>query len=168
MTDASSILGDPRSRTITWHDPAPTAKAAPTMSGLEFFAAMRRGELALPPILALMGIEMTSAAMGDVVFTCTPDESLYNPIGVVHGGLACTLLDTAIGCSVHTTLPAGVAYTSTEIKVSYLRPIHLGMALRAHGWVVKPGRRVAFAEADIRDADDKVVATASGSCLVIT
>ena len=78
------------------------------------------------------------------MFTCTPDDSVYNPIGVVHGGVVCTLLDSAIGCAVHTTLAAGVGYTSIELKVSYLRPVHAGMPLRARGWVVKPGRRVAF------------------------
>ena len=87
-----------------------------------------------------------------MVFRCEPDESTYNPIGVVHGGLACILLDTVAGCAVHTTLAAGVGYTSLEIKVNYLRPIHGGTVLIAHGWVTKPGRRVAFAEGEVLDA----------------
>jgi uncharacterized protein (TIGR00369 family) len=167
-TTEATNWGPARSRTVSWHDPGPAAKAAPTMSGLDFFRAMQRGEYPPPPVMALIGAHLISADPGDVLFGCTPDESLYNPIGVVHGGLACTLLDTVIGCSVHTTLPAGVAYTSIELKVSYLRPIHQGMQLRAHGWVVKPGRRVAFAEGDVRDGDDKILATASGTCLVMS
>ena len=82
------------------------------------------------------------------------DESVDNPIGMVHGGLVCTLLDSALGCAVHSTLPAGVGYTSIELKVNYLRPVtaasgELGIA---RGWVTKPGRRVAFADGDVRDA----------------
>jgi uncharacterized protein (TIGR00369 family) len=80
----------------------------------------------------------------------------------------CTLLDSVAGCAVHTTLPAGVGYTSAEIKVSYLRPVHADTGkLIAHGWVVKPGRRLAFAEADVRSPDGKIVATASSTLLVL-
>jgi uncharacterized protein (TIGR00369 family) len=104
---------------------------------------------------------------GDVVFGCLPDESVYNPIGVVHGGLVCTLLDTVAGCAVHSTLPADVGYTSVEIKISYLRPVRAGVELIAHGWVTKPGRRVAFAEADVRDPSGTLLATASSTCLVM-
>ena len=79
-----------------------------------------------------------------------------------------TLLDSALGCAVHTTLPAGVGYTSIEMKVNYLRAVHADSGeLTARGWVVKPGRRVAFAEADVRDAAGKVVATGSSSLLII-
>ncbi len=85
----------------------------------------------------------------------------------MHGGLVCTLLDSALGCAGHTLLPAGVGYTSVEIKVSYLRAVTPGNGtLVAHGWVTKPGRRVIFVEGDVRDAAGKVVATASGTCLV--
>ena len=102
-----------------------------------------------------------------MVFTCRPDESTYNPIGVGQGGRACVLLDTVAGCAVHSTLPAGVGYTSLEIKVNYLRPIHSGVGLVAHGWVSKPGRRVAFAEGDLRDAEGRVLATATSTCLIM-
>ena len=90
-------------------------------------------------------------------FGCTLDESVYNPIGVVHGGLVCTLLDTVAGCAVHTTLPPGVAYTSIELKVNYLRAVHAHSGpLTAIGRVVKPGRRVAFAEGEVLDAPGRV------------
>jgi uncharacterized protein (TIGR00369 family) len=104
---------------------------------------------------------------GLVEFGCTLDESVYNPIGVVHGGLVCTLLDTVAGCAVHTTLPKGMAYTSIELKVNYLRAVHASSGpLTAIGRVVKPGRRVAFAEGEILDAQGRTVATASSSLLV--
>jgi uncharacterized protein (TIGR00369 family) len=74
-----------------------------------------------------------------------------------------------IGCAVHSTLPSGVGYTSIELKVNYLRAVHAdGRSLRARGWVTKPGRRVAFAEGEVRDSDGKLLATASGSCLVMS
>jgi uncharacterized protein (TIGR00369 family) len=101
-----------------------------------------------------------------VVFTCTPDHSVYNPIGVVHGGLVCALLDSVCGCAVQTTLPQGQGYTSVEIKVSYLRPVRAGDVLTAVGTVVKPGRRVAFSEGEVRDGEGRVVATATSTCLV--
>lgn len=155
-----------RSKTVSWQDPQLLAAAGRTLSGLEFLRQMAIGELPGPPIAELFGMTITSVEPGDVVFGCEPDESTYNPLGVVHGGLACVLLDTVAGCAVHTTLPAGVGYTSLEIKVNYLRPIHAGTALTVHGWVTKPGRRAAFAEGDLRDGDGAVLATASSTCLV--
>jgi uncharacterized protein (TIGR00369 family) len=159
--------GEPRTKTISWHDPVAAARTGATMSGVQHLQAMRDGLVAPPPIGALIGMYVASVDVGDVMFTCTPDESAYNPIGVVHGGLVCVLLDSVIGCAVQSTLPAGVAYAGIEIKVNYLRPVHAGTGeLRAHGWVTKPGRRVAFAEGDVRDPAGRPVATASGSCLV--
>jgi uncharacterized protein (TIGR00369 family) len=101
------------------------------------------------------------------VFTCEIDESLYNPLGAVHGGIVCTLLDSVAGCAVHTTLARGLGYTSIEIKVNYLRGVHAGSGpLTAVGTVTKPGRRVAFAEGRVTDAAGRLVATASSSLLV--
>jgi uncharacterized protein (TIGR00369 family) len=115
-----------------------------------------------------MGFELVSVSDGEAVFSCTPDESVYNPIGLVHGGLVCTLLDSAIGCAVQTQLPAATGYTSLELKVSYLRPVHADTgALTARGWVTRQGRRVCFAEGSVTDGRGKVVATASGTCLVM-
>ncbi|ABD10210.1 aromatic compound degradation protein PaaI [Frankia sp. CcI156] len=163
--------GEPRSKTITWHDPLPVAAAAASLSGLEFLSAMRDGRIPPPPISRLFDFRPVEVAPGDVVFTCLPDESAYNPIGLVHGGLVCTILDTATACAVHSTLAAAVAYTSIEIKVNYLRPVRVVVGrpsrLTAHGWVTRPGRRVAFAEGDVRDDQGKVVATASSTCLIM-
>lgn len=165
---APESWGEPRSKTISWHDPTRSAQAGQQLSGLEYLTAMMEGRIPPAPISQLFDMRPKSVAQGDVAFTCVPDESAYNPIGVVHGGLACTLLDSAAACAVHTTLPAGVGYTSAEIKVSYLRPIHAHSGeLTAHGWVTKPGSRAAFAEADLRDADGKVLATASTTCMIL-
>jgi uncharacterized protein (TIGR00369 family) len=159
--------GSPRSRTVTWHDPLITATGAMQRSGLQTMEAIRDGVLPPPPIAMLMQFDIRSLEEGRVEFGCTLDESVYNPIGVVHGGLVCTLLDTVAGCAVHTTLPQGTAYTSIEIKVNYLRPVHASSGpLTAIGRVTKPGRRVAFAEGEVLDAQGRSLATASSSLLV--
>jgi uncharacterized protein (TIGR00369 family) len=138
------------------------------MSGYEFLCAIRDGEIPPPPIGTLLGFGIAEISKGRVVFECTPDESVYNPIGVVHGGLVCTLADTVAGCAVHSSLDAGVAYTSIDLNVSYTRPVTRDSGtLRATGIVVKPGRRVAFSSAEILDGRGKVVATATSSCLVM-
>ena len=159
--------GPPRTRTVEWHDPMITAAGALERSGLETMEAIRDGVLPPPPIARLMQMGISALENGRVEFTCELDESVYNPIGVVHGGLVCTMLDTVAGCAVHTTLPAGVGYTSIELKVSYLRAVHASSGpLTAIGRVVKPGRRVAFAEGEVVDAGGRTVATASSSLLV--
>jgi uncharacterized protein (TIGR00369 family) len=166
-SDAGNLPIPERSKTVSWHDPLALASIGRTMSGLDFLRRLAARELPAPPIAELFGFGIETVEPGDVVFTCRPDESTYNPIGVVHGGTACVLLDTVAGCAVHSTLPAGVGYTSLEIKVNYLRPIHGGVGLVAHGWVSKPGRRVAFAEGDLRDAEGRVLATATSTCLIM-
>jgi uncharacterized protein (TIGR00369 family) len=159
--------GEPRSRTVTWHDPFVVAAGARERSGLETLEALRDGVLPPPPISRLFAMDIVAVSEGRVEFRCDVDESAYNPIGVVHGGLVCTLLDTVAGCAVHSTLPRGTGYTSIELKVNYLRPVHAGSGpLTAVGTVVKPGRRVAFAEGEVRDASGATVATASSSLLV--
>lgn len=159
--------GEPRSRTVTWHDPMITAAGALERSGMETMEAVRDGVLPPAPIAMLMQFDIRALEEGRVEFGCVLDESAYNPIGVVHGGLVCTLLDTVAGCAVHTTLPAGVGYTSIELKVNYLRAVHASSGpLTAIGRVVKPGRRVAFAEGEVLDAAGRTVATASSSLLV--
>lgn len=166
--DAPPAWGEPASKTVTWFDPAVTADAARRMGGLDFLRSMRDGVLPPPPIASVLDFAIRRLEVGRVTFECTPDESVYNPIGMVHGGLVCTLADTVIGCAVHSTLDAGSAYTSIDLHVSYLRPVTSASGiLRATGQVTKPGRRVAFAEAEIVDGSGKVVATATGSCLVM-
>ena len=160
--------GAPRTKVVRWHDPMITASAGAGLSGLEFLRAIRDGRLPAPPIAALMGFRPVEVAEGSVVFEGTPDESVYNPIGMVHGGYVCTLADTVAACAVHTTLPAGVAYTSIDLNVSYTRRITTESGtLRAVGTIVKPGRRIAFCKAEIFDRAGRVVATATSSCLII-
>ena len=122
-----------RSRTFSWQDPAATAAEGLKLAGLDYIRAIASGELPPPPIAELHGFEIVEAEEGRAVFALTPAEWMYNPIGMVHGGVAATILDSCMGCAVHTTLPAGVGYTSIELKVSYLRPVHAHSgALVAH------------------------------------
>ncbi|MGB0383422.1 MAG: PaaI family thioesterase [Ardenticatenaceae bacterium] len=156
-----------RTRVITWDDPTIGAKAAPTMSGLEYFEAMLDGTLPRPAIGALMNFDVTEASEGRIVFSVEPAEYHYNPIGTVHGGLAATLLDSAMGCAVHTVLPAGVGYTTIELKVNYIRALTVNSGLvHAIGEVIHCGRRVATAEGKIVDENGKLYAHGTTTCLI--
>ncbi|MGN7862811.1 PaaI family thioesterase [Microbacterium sp. 22303] len=157
-----------RSRTIRYEVSGRDKRKLFARSGLEQLRAVAAGEAPAPPISSHIGLEIVSVEEGDVVMTAVPDESHYNPIGSVHGGFFATVLDSACGCAVHSTLPAGVGYTSLEIKVSFLRPITADTGpVTAHGWVTRRGRSAVFAEADIRDSQGRVLATASSTCLVV-
>src|SRR5579875_593256 len=92
-----------RERTLRWHDPVALAAAVRKRSGREAMEALLAGTLPAPPIAELFGFTVTMVDEGRVEFTCRLDESMYNPIGSIHGGVVCTLLDTVIGCAVHTT-----------------------------------------------------------------
>jgi uncharacterized protein (TIGR00369 family) len=130
--------------------------------------ALVSGEGPPAPIAMLIGMYAVEVEMGRVVFEVDPDESVYNPLGLVHGGLLCTLADSVAGCAVHTTLDVGVGYTSIDITVNYLRPVTLESGrLRATGVVTEPGRQVALASVEIHDSANKLVATASSNCLII-
>jgi len=160
--------GTPRSKTVTWYDPAATVAGGAGLSGLEFMQALCAGRVPSAPIARLLGMSAVEVAVGRVIFDCTPDESVYNPIGVIHGGLVCTLADSVAGCAVHTTLDVGVGYTSIDITVNYLRPVTLASGtLRATGLVVKPGRRVALATAEVHDRAGKLIATATSNCMIV-
>jgi uncharacterized protein (TIGR00369 family) len=139
--------GARRTKVVSWHDPAPTTVTGLSMPGIEYM--------------------MVSAEPGRVVFTCQPDESAYNPIGTVHGGLVCTLLDSVAGCALHSALPQGKGYTSIEIKVNYLKAVRASSGLlTATGTVLKSGARVGFTEGVVTDVGGTVVATASSTLLV--
>ena len=160
--------GAPRSKVVTWYDQAAMVAGGAGLSGLEFMQALMAGKFPPPPIALLLNMRPTKVDRGLVVFECTPDESVYNPIGLVHGGLVCTLADSVAGCAVHTTLAQGVGYTSIDLTVNYLRPVTLDSGtLVATGRVTKPGRRVALASAEVIDGAGRLVATATSNCLIL-
>jgi uncharacterized protein (TIGR00369 family) len=157
-----------RERTHHWSDPRDLAAAATGRSGLDFLRAMADGTLPPPPIMTLVGAAVESVEPGRVVFTLEPAEYHYNPIGSVHGGIYATLLDSAAGCAVHSTLEAGVGYTSLDLSVKFLRrlPADSGTS-RATGHVVHAGRSTALARAELVDGAGRLVAEATSSCLVL-
>ena len=158
----------PRTRTITWEDPLPSAQAGRQMSGIQYLRAIQAGELPPAPIGVLMNMTIVEVEEGRVVFGVQPAEYHYNPIGVVHGGLAATLLDSALGCAVHSTLPAGVAYTSLEIKVNFVRPLTRETGeVRAEGKVLHLGSRIATAEGKLTDLEGKLYAHATTTCILL-
>src|SRR5258708_2240046 len=114
---------NPRPISVAWRDPMPLAEAARTMPGIDFLRAIRDGKLPPPPIAVLLGFDLVEVEPGHAVFEVTPGEQHYNPIGVVHGGLAMTLLDSAMGCCVQTQMPAGSGYTTLEAKTNLVRAI---------------------------------------------
>jgi uncharacterized protein (TIGR00369 family) len=164
MTATIDGWGAPRSRTITWYDPSIGLASAARMPGRQFLQAIIDSELPRPPFAALTGADLVSVDDGVAVFRFTPEESTLNPLGVVHGGILSTLLDSAAGCAVHTQLPAGVGMSSIEIKVSFLSPVMAGGGtLEVEGRALRVGRQVAFAEAHARTVGGKLVAHATTS-----
>jgi uncharacterized protein (TIGR00369 family) len=162
-----TVTDSSRSRVVSWADPRPGTEAGLAMAGVDYLRAIVAGELAAAPISRLMQFDLTEAEPGRVTFVCRPDESMYNPIGAVHGGLMCTLLDSAAGCALHSVLPPGKGYTSVEIKVSYLKAVRADTGdLVATGTVVKSGARVGFTEATITDRAGVLLATATSTLLV--
>jgi uncharacterized protein (TIGR00369 family) len=156
-----------RTRTFDWEDPKATAAIGQTMAGIDYLQAIIDGKLPPAPIAKLMGFKLTAAAAGVVTFTLPIGDHLYNPIGSVHGGVAATLLDSVMGCAIHTLLPQGRAYSTLEIKINYLRPITDALGeVTAEGRVINLGRKAAFAEGKITDSAGKIYATGSTTCAI--
>ena len=156
-----------RTRTFTWDDPLEMAAVIAEVSGLERMRLVIAGDLPAPPIARLMNIRLVEADEGLAVFEGVPEEYHYNPIGMVHGGFAATILDSAMGCAVHTTLPARVAYTTLELKVNYLKPLKAETgSVRAVGSVIHAGRTTALAEGRLVSADGTLYAHATTTCLI--
>jgi uncharacterized protein (TIGR00369 family) len=157
------------SRTITWQDPTVSAAAGAQMAGLDYVRAIQTGEIPPPPIAVVMNYSIAELEEGRAVFEGEPGEEHYNPIGVVHGGYAATILDSALGCAVHTTCPVGVGYTSQTLEVKYLRPITRDTGtVRCEADVVYRGRKTATSEARLTEANSgKLLATGTSTCLIL-
>ena len=136
-------------------------------SGLEFLRDIISGTLPFPPIGKTMNFFPIEAEEGWVVFQGTPTFDFYNPIGTVHGGWACTLLDSCMSCAVQTTLKTGYAYTTGELKVNLVRPLtDKSGPVRAEGKVIHPGRQLATAEGRIVGPDGKLYAHGTTTCVI--
>jgi uncharacterized protein (TIGR00369 family) len=158
-----------RTRSFSWSDPAALAAETQRRSGLDYLRAIASGELPPPPVAELLGTEIVEVEAGRVVFALEPAEWMYNPIGSVHGGIAATLLDTCMGCALHSTLEAGVGWATSDLQVRYIRPMTLetGRVL-GEGRVVHAGRRSATAEGYMRsERDGALLAHATCGCAII-
>lgn len=137
------------------------------MAGIDFLRELQAGRLPGPPISYAMDFALAEVEPGRAVFALTPGEEHYNPIGSVHGGIFATLLDSAAGCAVQSTLPQGMAYTSLDLTVKFLRRITVATGtVRAIGTVVSQGRQTALAQAQLVDAKDRLLAHATSSCML--
>jgi uncharacterized protein (TIGR00369 family) len=165
---AESSPESTRTRTISWQDPLPTAAVGAGMAGLDYVRAVQSGELPPPPIAVVMNYSIAELEEGRAVFVGEPGEEHYNPIGVIHGGYASTILDSALGCAVHTTCAKGEGYTSQTLEVKYLRPITRDTgAVRAEAEVIHRGRKTATSEARLTSLETgKLLATGTSTCLI--
>lgn len=149
-------------------DPLLLAARGRDLSGLDYVRAIFSEELPPPPIAVLVGFRGVEVEPGRAVFEMVPGRQHYNPIGSVHGGVALTLLDSAMGCAVHTLLERGVGYTTLEVKTNFVRPILADTGLiRCEGTVLHAGSRVATAEGRLTDAGGKLLAHGTTTCLMI-
>jgi uncharacterized protein (TIGR00369 family) len=156
-----------RERTFTWEEPTPFRHRVEGKSGLELLQRAVAGEFPPPPMAMLMDIRLTEVDRGFAVFTGTPQEFHYNPLGTVHGGYGATLLDSAMGCAVHSTLGPGDLYTTLEFKINFIRALtHETGEVRGIAKIVSETRTTAIAEGRIEDADGKLYAFATTTCVV--
>ena len=157
-----------RSLTVTWEDPLAAFAQGRQMPPIEYLRAIRDGRIAPPPIAQLLGMDLVEVEEGRAVFALTPAEQHYNPIGVVHGGIAFTMLDSAMGCTVQSLLPAGKGYTTLEIKANLVRPITLQTGpIRASAKIVHMGRQTATAEGRVEDSQGKLYAHGTTTCIIL-
>jgi uncharacterized protein (TIGR00369 family) len=158
-----------RTRTFSWDDPAETAAAGLELAGLDYVLAISAGTMPAPPVARMLDFEITEAERGRVVFAMEPAEWMCNPLGGVHGGIAATILDSCMGCTVHTTLDAGVGYVTTDLQVRYVRAVGPGAGrVLAEGTVVHAGRRTATAEGRlITEQGATLLAHASTGCAIL-
>lgn len=164
-----TAISTDRTRTYSWEDPAALQRAGTGLGGLELMRRFAAAELPPPPIIAMLDAEIVEAERGRVVFALTPAEWMFNPIGSVHGGIAATILDSCMGCAVHTTLPTGTGYTTGDLHIRYLRAmtVQTGRVL-AEGTVVHAGRRQATAQSQLTAQDSgKLIATGTSACVVL-
>jgi len=169
LAGESGESGSPtaRRRDVTWEDPLVGAALARDLSGLDYLLGIAEGRIPPAPIAALLGMSIVQVEPGQVTFGLDVGEHLYNPIGSVHGGVFCTLLDSAMGCAVHSSLDRGQAYTTLELKVNIVKALTLNTpSVAATGQVISGGRRVVTASGQITGPDGTLYAHAATTCLV--
>jgi uncharacterized protein (TIGR00369 family) len=157
-----------RTLTVSWSDPLAAFEDGKKLAPIEHLRAIRDGRIPDPPIARLLGMRLTRVEPGEAAFELTPAEQHYNPIGVVHGGIAFTLLDSATGCCVQTLCPPGKGYTTLELKVNLVRAVTLQTGtIRATARILHFGSRTATAEGRLEDGAGKLYAHGTSTCLIL-
>lgn len=170
MIDAGDLFASAarHQRVVEWQAPGPVAKAAAALSGIEVMRAIRDGILPPPPMAKLIGFRVCVVEPGLIGMELDPHEALENTIGLLHGGAAAALLDTAMGCAISTMLPAGQGGVTLDLKLTYLRPLSVRSGLiTAEGKVIKLGRQTSYVEGFVRDGNGKLAVHATGTFSMI-
>ncbi len=159
-----------RTRTYAWEDPLQAAALAGELTGIEVLLRVAAGDVPPAPFAQTLGFDgLVEVSEGEATFAVRPAEFHYNPIGIVHGGLVLALLDSAMGCAVHSTLPAGVTYTTLELKANFVRSLTAATGLvRCRGTVVHRGRTIATAEGRVEGVDGKLYAHGTSTLLIMS
>lgn len=158
-----------RGHTITWEDPSIIAAASRTMGGKDFLIAIREGRVPPSPVASLLGYRVGNVEEGFVTFVLEPEEHLQNPVGIVHGGILCTLLDTAMAGAVGTRLGPHQSCLTVDIKANIVRPVSSRTGtIHAEGRAIHLGKLLATAEARIVDSQGQLFAHAIGSLAIVT
>jgi uncharacterized protein (TIGR00369 family) len=156
------------SRTFHWEDTSKGIEAITSIAGLDYLNAMHAGFLPLSPLVKTLDFGVDQIEKGKVVFSFLPQEFHYNPLGSVHGGVISALLDSAMGCTLHSVLEAGKGYTTLELKTNFLKAITIKTGLlKATGKILHIGSRTALLEADITDSSGKIYAHGTSTCLIL-
>src|SRR5512138_2992851 len=151
-----------RTKTVSWDDPSPTLEAVRTLTGIEWLRAMARREAPPPPLADVLGFRLEEIEEGKVVVTLEPAEFHYNPIGVLHGGIAATLFDSSLGCAVQSLLPPAHIAPTLQLQINYVRPITIETGkIFSSGSVIHLGKRSATAEGRLTDREGKLYAHAT-------
>jgi uncharacterized protein (TIGR00369 family) len=152
---------------VTWADPLVGAALARDMSGLDYLRGIAEGRIPAAPIAALIGLSLVRAEPGQVTFRLDVGEHLYNPIGSVHGGVFCVLLDSAMGCAAHSILGRGQAYATLELKANLVKALTVDTpSVVATGQVISSGRRVITASGQITGPDGTLYAHGTTTCII--
>jgi len=158
-----------RTRTYEFEGRVPDLGVMQSMSGIDYLRGIIRGDYPAAPISATLGFWPVDVAHGRAVFEGTPEPFIYNPLGVVHGGWAATILDSAMGCAVHTTLPAGKSYTTIDLAVSLVRAITTRTKrVRCEAQIVHAGGTIATAQARLIDETGQLLAHGTSTCLIMS
>lgn len=156
-----------RTKTVSWSDPATGTDAIRTLTGLEWLRAVARREAPAPPLGDVLGFHLEQIEKGSVIVTLEPQEFHYNPMGVLHGGMAATLFDSSLGCAVQTMLPPAYVAPTMQLQVNYIRPVTVATGkVFCSGNVIHVGKRSATAEGRMTDRDGKLYAHATGTFIV--